>query len=247
MKFVDESELPHLLANCNLASDNPVTPLLTAFASIITQQQTLLKYMSGQMNDLKRLTTRTLNNIDSNVDTNSSMKTYVLEVPNISDGFSRMNCFHIHIEKNFKYDEKNIVFLANEEDVELTQKVMEELDFGDLEPITEKNQNVEELLQEFLNEFQCRYRIWARSDLPILPEGSPCHMVQLGVVPQDIYESRIKVLKPSYVYNIALTSAQADEWMEMGHNLRYKPQFYDFSTEYRWNKYDETIQSICTY
>ncbi|KAI1721378.1 hypothetical protein Ddc_07830 [Ditylenchus destructor] len=163
MKFVDESELPQILANCNLASDNPVTPLLTAFASIVTQQQTLLKYMSGQVNDLKRLTTRSLNNIDTNVDMYSSMKTYVLEVPNISDGISRMNCFHIHGEKNFEHSEKNIVFLANEEDVQLTQKVMEDQDLGNLEPITEKDQKVEDLLQEFLNEFQCWYRIWARS------------------------------------------------------------------------------------
>ncbi|KAI1714878.1 hypothetical protein DdX_08147 [Ditylenchus destructor] len=42
-RLIDENELPQILANCNLAPDNPMTPLLTAFASIITQQQTLLK------------------------------------------------------------------------------------------------------------------------------------------------------------------------------------------------------------
>ncbi|KAI1717706.1 hypothetical protein Ddc_09867 [Ditylenchus destructor] len=242
-RMIDESELPQILANCNLAPDNPMTPLLTAFASIITQQQTLLKYMSGQVNDLKRLTTGLLNIFDDTglkLDIYSTMKTYVLEVPDISDGISRMNSFHTHGEKNYKYGDKIIIFVSDEENVQLTKKEIKWC--GDeLEPVIEGEQNVKERLREFLDKFQCRYLIWARSDVPILPEGSINGIVQPEVASRDVYENRIKILQPAYVYNVASSALHADEWMKVAHSIGYKPQFYDFSTEYRWDKYQKSI------
>ncbi|KAI1699539.1 hypothetical protein DdX_17243 [Ditylenchus destructor] len=119
-RLIAESELPQMLANCNLDPDNPMTPLLTAFASIITQQENLLKYMSGQVHDLKRLTTRTLSSIDasgSKIDTYSHVKTYVLQISDISEIY-KMDTFHNHGEENYRYGEKMIIFVDSEENVQ---------------------------------------------------------------------------------------------------------------------------------